>query len=253
MFKKMLVLFSSLFLIGCGANLPSSQATKNINSQINKVSIHVQQISDSNHVYDNSNINLDLLHDSKESIKNSLQQIFSDNKNSAVSSPDYQTILKKSLSCLHFIWLEEFDAAYKNNNQDALKKTRQEYNDFINQTEIREYYQSNNQTQNLDNLQTTFNEAISLIEKYKKINENKTKLSSLKQNMDKLSAENQLVSYNQLVDEYNLLVEENTLLVNEYNKKIEIYTPEKIYQSFLDLININDIFPQQNTLKFDKR
>ncbi len=246
-YYKISIIFLLIFS-GCQLTNEKNSAIKDADHQISIISSHIEDISDSNHVYDNSKINLDILYSSKQALKNDVAQIIADQQSQKITSAQYQSGLEECLSALHFIWMEEFDAAYKNNNQDALNKTRLEYNEFINISEIQTYYEQLEQVDKIENLQNTINEVIAFTEQLKKINDNNTKLVSLKENMDKLSADNQLAAYNQLVGEYNTLLEENNSLINDYNQKIQLYNSEKIYQDFLALIEINKIFPHQNSL-----
>ena len=247
--KKILIIFVSFFLIlsGCFTDGSTNSLTQ-IDLQLQKINDHVVSISGDSHTYQNENLDLSLLSNVKDSLIALSQKLIIEHQSQAITDDQYNDGLNKIVSLLHYIWMEEFDAALKYQNKVIILKIQQEQKEFCSQADVKEWLVNNQKYNHTQALQKKISEVVQAIDYQNQIKQNQEQLTILKQQLSDLSDKNDVSGYNDLVPEYNNLVDANQQINDQYQQLISQNNPENLYQSFLNLVDVKVIFPGQEQL-----
>jgi len=244
------LLILALFLSGCDV-APGNANIANLDRQIKKVSDHIYSISVDG-IYENSQVDLSLLDQAKSAALVSQQNLNSQYEVGEIDQGTQNEGIAKSFSLLHFIWMEEYEAAWAFKNSDRLLKLQNEFVDFENMAEIEQWAKERNLKNQELVLQDILSKSIRAGNLAQEIDQNNKNLAQLKSQIEAMTPELEPGEYNAKVSEYNNLVDSNQNSVIEYNDIISEYSPAIIYQSFLDLIQIDLIFPNQTELNLSQ-
>ncbi|MBU0648168.1 hypothetical protein KJ855_03225 [Patescibacteria group bacterium] len=247
--RTFIVILTALLIFPGCQEFTKNQNIAAIDLQISRIQHHVESISTADNIYYNENVDFTLLNEAKQVCFDNGIKLTEEYSQETITPSELSSGLDKMISLLYFIWMEEFDTATRDQNHDQLVKIKQEH-DSIGQNEvISNWLTENNLTQNYQQIQDIIKNTIDAVDKGKTIEANDTKLSSLQSQLEQFKQDNQIDSYNNLVNEYNSLLEQNKALINEYNLIITEYDSDYIFNSFLSLVNIKLLFPQQENLQ----
>lgn len=249
--KKALLILPFIFLLGChseGHNLNLSA----IDQQIIILRNHIYDISDSQGVYQNENIDQQLLQEVKKNVmekgSDNLEQ-YTDGK---LSTEKKDETLKKMLSVLYFVWMEELDSAQSADDEQRLINLQEEHEINTSSQIIQDYWRTTNKINDYANVREIFKMIPNLIQMRAEIESQNKELELIKNELEELKMTNRISDYNDKVQIYNAKVEENEKNIAEYNEGIAEYNNEYVYSSFIKLIDISTLFPTQDVIELTK-
>lgn len=241
------ILVSGLILLaGCSDN--SNLDIDQLNQQATVLKDHLYEISGDKDFYENEKIDFSLLKNIKNVVLERSQNIILSHRDDKIQDQVLDEGLNKSISLLYLIWMEEADAARRNNDLENLKYIQKEQSEFSSQKEVSSWIEDNGKNDSHNRLQQYLDSLPQLLEQGKKIDENNERLNVLRADADRFKTENNIVEYNRVADEYNVLLEENNRMVDDYNSKLEGIDYNKIYDDFINMIDVGFIFPGQDTI-----
>lgn len=237
-------------LTGCWQN--NNLDIQQIDQQAKSLRTHLYEISGENGFYENEKIDFSMLKQIKTITQERLNSVLTQFEDEKVTQDTMDHALEKGSTLMYFIWMEEIDAAKRNNNSDNLRFVGQEHKSFVEQKQVKIWLDSTGKKLYSQAIQEYMDNIPTLLEQAKTIEENNSQLNTLKNNAQKFKDENNIVEYNRLVDEYNTLLEVTNNLIDEYNQQLEKYNYETLYNNFMNMIDVSYIFPGQKTIPLEK-
>jgi len=246
--KKYFLLFLFFGLVGChnsGHNLNLAA----IDQQILKLRQHVVAIADDNGIYQNENLDQQLLKEIKETTIEKGNENIDLWQQGKLEQDDFQQTLEKMSSVLYFIWMEEIDSAQSANDSDRIQILQKEHDEVMNNNIWQNFWESKNKLADYARVREVIKTDLEMVNLRNEIEQNNEELNQLRQEMEQLNTENKISEYNDRVEIFNQQVEANQDLINKYNTEITRNNSELANQAFLNLIEISLLFPQQNNLQ----
>lgn len=249
--KLSLWLIPVLFFTGCINNQVNPNIAQ-IDQQASTLRNHIYEISGDDGYYHNENIDFALIKRVKDSVGENLKNILVAYNDQKLEYDIYQEGLDKSISLMYFCWIEQADAARRNNDLDNLNFIREEEADFSSQEAIQKWIDENGKREYYKKIENYFSLVPELISKGSEIDANNQKLNELKTQAEGLQVDGNIVEYNLVADEYNALLEQNNQMIDEYNTQLEEIDYENVFNNFMKFIDVSYIFPGQDTIPLAK-
>lgn len=244
---KKIILLGLILLVGCQDNQNLNIAA--IDQQIIRLRTHIIDIADDEGVYQNELVDMQLLKEIKETTIDNAQEnmnLFNDGK---MTTDDLDETLEKTLSVLYFIWMEELNSAQTIADIDRLDQLQTEHNSITSEELIQSFLQKKDLMNTYAETREIFKKVPELVREKIQIEDWAEELAEIQNELEVLKADNKVSEYNEKVDVYNARLVEYESKIHEYNNQIEKYNNHYIYQTFIDLININLIFPGQENIQ----